>query len=71
VHDDLVKRRFTASGRCCDDCWNPSVPVEEIRESLTPQRFTRIHGRVRACADNAATESFFALLQRNVLDRKE
>ncbi|CQD16574.1 integrase catalytic subunit [Mycolicibacterium conceptionense] len=27
-------------------------------------------GRVGACGDNAATESFFALLQRNVLDRK-
>ena len=27
-------------------------------------------GRVGACADNAAMESFFALLQRNVLDRK-
>ncbi|WNJ60819.1 IS3 family transposase [Nocardia seriolae] len=27
-------------------------------------------GRVAACADNAAMESWFALLQRNVLDRK-
>ncbi len=27
-------------------------------------------GRVAACADNAAMESFFALLQRNVLDRQ-
>ena len=27
-------------------------------------------GRVGACADNAAMESFFALLQRNVLDRR-
>jgi transposase InsO family protein len=26
--------------------------------------------RVGACADNAAMESFFALLQRNVLDRQ-
>ena len=26
-------------------------------------------GRVGACADNAAMESFFALLQKNVLDR--
>ena len=26
-------------------------------------------GRVRACADNAAMESFFSLLQKNVLDR--
>ena len=27
-------------------------------------------GRVGTCADNAAMESFFALLQKNVLDRK-
>ena len=26
-------------------------------------------GRVGACADNAAMESFFSLLQKNVLDR--
>ena len=26
-------------------------------------------GRTGACADNAAMESFFALLQKNVLDR--
>ena len=27
-------------------------------------------GRVGACGDNAAKDSWFALLQRNVLDRK-
>ncbi len=27
-------------------------------------------GRVGACGDNAAMESFFSLLQKNVLDRK-
>jgi putative transposase len=27
-------------------------------------------GRVAACADNAAMESFFSLLQKNVLNRK-
>jgi putative transposase len=27
-------------------------------------------GRVGACGDNAAVESFFALLQKNVLDRQ-
>jgi len=27
-------------------------------------------GRVGACGDNAATESFFAMLQKNVLDKK-
>jgi putative transposase len=28
-----------------------------------------VHGRAGACGDNAAMESFFALLQKNVLDR--
>ncbi len=28
-------------------------------------------GRVGACADNAAMESFFALLQKNVLNRRK
>jgi transposase InsO family protein len=28
-------------------------------------------GRVGACGDNAAMESFFALLQKNVLDRQQ
>ncbi len=27
-------------------------------------------GRIGACADNAATESFFSLLQNNVLDSR-
>ena len=30
----------------------------------------RDRGRVGACGDNAAMESFFALLQKNVLDRQ-
>ena len=36
-------------------------------------RHAQLHGsmgRVGACADNAAMESFFALLQKNVLDRR-
>lgn len=27
-------------------------------------------GRVASCGDNAATESFFSLLQKNVLNRR-
>ena len=34
------------------------------------RRTARIDGRVGACADNAAMESFVALLQKNVLDRR-
>ena len=38
--------------------------------SLITHGLTGSMGRVGACADNAAMESFFALLQRNVLDRR-
>ena len=39
-------------------------------ESLRHHGLTGSMGRVGACADNAAMESFFSLLQRNVLDRQ-
>ena len=37
---------------------------------LSDNRLVGSMGRVGAAGDNAAMESFFALLQRNVLDRK-
>jgi putative transposase len=39
-------------------------------ESLRHHGLTGSMGRVGACADNAAMESFFSLLQKNVLDRQ-
>lgn len=38
--------------------------------TLKTNGLTGSMGRVGACADNAAMESFFALLQKNVLDRQ-
>ena len=38
--------------------------------ALRGARLTGSMGRVGACADNAAMESFFALLQKNVLNRR-
>ena len=38
--------------------------------TLTGNGLTGSMGRVGACADNAAMESFFSLLQKNVLDRQ-
>jgi putative transposase len=35
-----------------------------------PKPITSPTARVGACADNAAMESFFSLLQKNVLDRQ-
>jgi len=40
--------------------------VELLRET----GITGSMGRVGACADNAAMESFFSLLQKNVLNKK-
>ncbi len=39
-------------------------------ESLRHHGLTGSMGRVGACADNAAMESFFSLLQKNILDRQ-
>ncbi|PNI09506.1 IS3 family transposase [Arthrobacter sp. AFG7.2] len=39
-------------------------------EALRHHGLTGSMGRVGACADNAAMESFFSLLQKNVLDRQ-
>ncbi len=39
-------------------------------KALRRHKLTGSMGRVGACADNAAMESFFALLQKNVLDRQ-
>ena len=38
--------------------------------ALRSNGLTGSMGRVGACGDNAAMESFFALLQKNVLDRQ-
>jgi transposase InsO family protein len=52
-------------------------PVESVQfrsrrfvESLRHHGLTGSMGRVGACADNTAMESFFSLLQKNVLDRQ-
>jgi transposase InsO family protein len=39
-------------------------------ELLLHDGITGSMGRVGACGDNAAMESFFALLQKNVLDKQ-
>jgi transposase InsO family protein len=131
VHDDLVKRNFTASavnelwltditehqtsegklylcaikdvysnrivGYSIDTRMKASLAVAAVHNAiaLRSPKATVVHsdrgsqfrskafvralknnnligsmGRVGACGDNAAMESFFALLQKNVLDRK-
>lgn len=43
---------------------------KKLRKTLTRHKITGSMGRVGACGDNAAMESFFALLQKNVLNRR-
>ena len=42
----------------------------KFRRALTGHRMAGSMGRVGSSGDNAAMESFFALLQKNVLDRR-
>jgi putative transposase len=44
--------------------------ARKFTDLLTRYQLTGSMGRVATCADNAAMESFFALLQKNVLDKK-
>ncbi|SFT22491.1 hypothetical protein SAMN04487982_110220 [Streptomyces sp. ok210] len=84
VHDDLVRRDFTATG--------PNrLSLTDITEHATSEgklylcaikdgfskrivgyrhRIAGSIGRVGAAGDNAAMESFFSLLQKNLLDRR-
>lgn len=53
----------------------PPVEPSQFRSkayvrTLKHNGLTGSMGRVGACGDNAAMESFFALLQKNVLDRQ-
>ena len=42
----------------------------KFRRTLTRHRLVGSMGRVASCGDNAAMESFFSLLQKNVLNRR-
>lgn len=43
---------------------------KKLRRALKAHQITGSMGRVGACGDNAAMESFFSLLQKNVLNRR-
>ena len=47
-----------------------SLSVAQVRPCAAYNGLRESVGRVGACGDNAAMESFFVLLQGNVLDRK-
>lgn len=63
--------KLSPNSNCCFD----SVEYAQFRsrrfvEALRHRGLCRSMGRVGACADNAAMESFFSLLQKDVLDRQ-
>ena len=43
---------------------------KKMQKAITRHGMLGSMGRVGACGDNAAMESFFSLLQNNVLDRR-
>ena len=47
-----------------------SIPIQEVPRRTRRHDLAGSMGRVGAAGDNAAMESFFALLQNNVLDRR-
>ncbi len=50
--------------------WGSQFRSAAFIRTLRSNGLTGSMGRVGACGDNAAMESFFALLQKNVLDRR-
>lgn len=77
-HDDLVDRQFTARKRnqvwltdiySIDSRMKASLAVSALRNAVEQRDAvgTIVHSDR---GDNAAMESFFALLQKNVLDRQ-
>ncbi len=46
------------------------VPVDRVRDRPQIPRARWVDGLVGACGDNAAVDSFFVLLQKQVLDRQ-
>ncbi len=67
--ENAVRARNPAGTVVHSDRGGP-VPVPPVRRITASARAHRIDGQVGACADNAAMESFFSLLQKNILDRQ-
>lgn len=85
VHDDLVRRDFTVDGPnqlwltrrdSVAGCILHSARGSQFRSqkfvrALADHQMTGSLGRAGAAGDNAAMESFFSLLQKDVLDRRQ
>ncbi|PZO67245.1 MAG: IS3 family transposase [Kocuria palustris] len=65
-----VARRETVAGCVVHSDRGSQFRARKFVHELAHHDLVGSMGRVGACADNAAMESFFALLQKNVLDRQ-
>ncbi len=64
-----VARRGEAAGCILHSDRGSQFRARKVQRTLTRHQMVGSMGQVGAAGDNAAMESFFALLQRNVLDR--
>jgi transposase InsO family protein len=65
-----VARRSKVAGCILHSDRGSQYHARKVQRALTRHRMVGSMGQVGSAGDNAAMESFFALLQRNVLDRR-
>ena len=68
--DNAASRRGDVAGCIVHSDRGSQFRLREFVQTLNRHHLIGSMGRVGAAGDNAAMESFFALLQKNVLDRK-
>ncbi|GAA3334783.1 hypothetical protein GCM10017712_26130 [Curtobacterium citreum] len=68
--ENAVRRRGDVSGCVLHSDRGSQFRGRKLRRALTRHGMIESMGRVASCGDNAAMESFFALLQKNVLNRR-
>ena len=68
--ENAVRRREEVAGTICHSDRGSQFRSRKFVHALNRHDMVGSMGKVGACGDNAAMESFFALLQKNVLDRR-
>ena len=68
--DNAVARRGDVAGCILHSDRGSQFRSRKQQRALTRHHMVGSMGQVGTCADNAAMESFFALVQKNVLDRR-
>lgn len=68
--DDAMRKRGNPRGVIVHSDRGSPFASRKFRVALRAYEAVGSMGRVGACGDNVAIESFFALVQKNVLDRR-